>query len=63
MLKISQQLVRLVNRGEARGTFIFASGFGDLAITQAGDFLQHKVAVLYELEEIVRLLERPQSRP
>jgi restriction endonuclease Mrr len=57
--EISQHLVRLMSRSEARGLLISASGFGEAAITQARDFLQHKVVVLCELEEIVRLLERP----
>jgi restriction system protein len=59
--EISQHLVRLMSRSEARGILISASGFSEAAIVQARDFLQHKVAVLCELEEIVRLLERPEK--
>lgn len=58
--EISQHLVRLMSRSEARGIFISQSRFGDPAVAQAKDFLQHKVSVLCELEEIVRLLERPE---
>jgi hypothetical protein len=59
--EISQHLVRLMSRSEARGIFISASGFSEPAIAQSRDFLQHKVSVLCELEEIVRLLERPEK--
>jgi hypothetical protein len=59
--EISQHLVRLMSRSEARGIFISASAFGDAAVAQTKDFLQHKVCVLCELEEIVRLLERPEK--
>jgi hypothetical protein len=38
-----------------------ASGFGDPAVTRTKEFLQHKVCVLCELEEIVRLLKRPEK--
>ena len=56
--EISQHLVRLMSRSEARGIFISASAFGDPAVAQTKDFLQHKVCVLCELEELVRLLAR-----
>jgi hypothetical protein len=59
--EISPHLVRLMARSEARGIFISASGFGDPTVAQTKEFLQHKVCVLCELEEIVRLLERPEK--
>jgi restriction endonuclease Mrr len=59
--EISQHLVRLMSRSEARGIFISASAFSDPAVAQAKEFLQHKVSVLCDLEEIVRLLERPEK--
>ena len=55
--EISEQVVRLINRAEARGIFISASEYTKPAVTVARDFLQHKVLVLVTLEEVVRLLE------
>lgn len=57
--EISQHLVRLMSRSEARGIFISASEFGGPAVAQSKEFLAHKVSVLCELEEIVRLLDVP----
>jgi restriction endonuclease Mrr len=59
--EIAQHLVRLMSRSEARGIFISASGFGQPAVAQCKDALQHKVSVLCELEEIVYLLEKPEA--
>jgi restriction system protein len=58
---ISQHLVRLMSRSEARGIFISASEFGAPAIAQSKEFLAHKVSVLCELEEVVCLLEAPDA--
>lgn len=55
--EVSQHLVRLMSRSEARGIFISASEFSAPAIAQSKEFLAHKVSVLCELEELVRLLE------
>jgi restriction system protein len=56
--EISEHLVRLFSRAEARGIFISASGYTDPAIQTSREFLQHKVIVLASLQEIVRLLEQ-----
>jgi uncharacterized 2Fe-2S/4Fe-4S cluster protein (DUF4445 family) len=50
-----------MSRSEARGIFISASEFGPAAVAQCRDILAHKVSVLCELEEIVRLLERSET--
>lgn len=55
--EVSQHLVRLMSRAEARGIFISASEYTEPAITTARDMLQHKVVVLANLQELVRLLE------
>ena len=55
--EISQHLVRLMGRAEARGVFISASDYTEAAVRMCKDFLQHKVVALVHLEEIVRLLE------
>jgi hypothetical protein len=57
--EMGQHSVRLMSRSEARGLFISASGFGEPAIAQCKELLQHKVCILCELEEIVFLLEEP----
>jgi restriction system protein len=56
--EISQHLVRLMSRAEARGIFISASEYTDPAILTAREFLQHKIVVLANLRELVRLLEQ-----
>jgi restriction system protein len=56
--EISEHLVRLISRAEARGIFISASGYTEPAIQTAREFLQHKVVILADLQEIVRLLEQ-----
>lgn len=55
--KVSQHLVRLMSRAEARGIFFSASEYTKAAIVTARDILNHKVVVLATLDEIVRLLE------
>jgi hypothetical protein len=56
--EISQHLVRLMSRAEARGLFISASDYTEPAVRTCRDFLQHKTIVLMHLQEIVQLLER-----
>ncbi|MHB1493941.1 MAG: restriction endonuclease [Acidithiobacillus sp.] len=56
--EISEHLVRLFSRAEARGIFISATEYTEPAISVAREFLQHKVLVLVTLQEIVRLLEQ-----
>ena len=55
--KVSQHLVRLMSRAEARGMFFSVSEYTKPAIAAARDCLQHKVVVLATLDEIVRVLE------
>lgn len=56
--EISEHLVRLISRAEARGIFIAANDFTDPAIHTSREFLQHKIIILVSLQEIVRLLEQ-----
>jgi len=55
---VSQHLVRIFNRGHARGIFISASDYTEPAINTCKESLQKAVVVLCKLEEIVRLLEQ-----
>lgn len=55
--KISQHLVRLMGRAEARGIFFSASEYTKAAVAAARECLQHKVVVLATLDEVVRVLE------
>ncbi len=55
--EVSEHLVRLIGRAEARGLFISASDYTDPAITVAREFLQHKLIALAHLDEFVRLLD------
>lgn len=55
--EISEHLVRLMSRAEARGLFISASDFSEPAIHTCRDFLQHKIIALCHLQEIVLALE------
>ncbi len=61
--EISQHLVRLMGRAEARGLFISASEYTDPAISQSREFLQQKVMVLSNLKEIVQILEQRANLP
>jgi hypothetical protein len=61
--EISQHLVRLIGRAEARGLFISASDFTDPAVHTSREFLQHKVIALCHLQEIVFLLEHQHDLP
>jgi len=55
---VSQHLVRVFNRGHARGIFISNSNYTDAAIISCKESLQRTVVVLCKLEEIVLLLEQ-----
>ena len=58
---IAPHFVRVFSRDAARGIFISASGFGPPAVKQSTDALGKMVSVLCELEELVRLLEKPDA--
>jgi hypothetical protein len=55
--EISEHLVRLMGRAEARGIFISGSDYTAPAISVCRDFLQQKVLALTTLHELVRVLE------
>lgn len=55
---VSQHLIRVYQRGQARGIIISESGYTDPAITTCKDALNDIVVVLCKLEEIVMLLEQ-----
>lgn len=59
--EVSQHLVRVFNRGAARGVLISQSGYTDPAITICRESLTKSVFVLASVEEIVLLLERDDS--
>ena len=61
--EISEHLVRLISRAEARGLFISASDFTAPAVHTCREFLQHKVIALCHLQEIVLLLEHQHALP
>ena len=56
--KLSQHLVRIYGRHDARGLFIASEGFADSAITQCREALSQKTIALISLHEVVRMLER-----
>jgi len=56
--EVSQHLVRIHSRGQARGIIISESGYTGPAITTCKDALRDTVIVLCKLEEIVMLLEQ-----
>jgi restriction system protein len=56
--EISEHLVRLISRAEARGLIISASDYTDPAIHTCREFLQHKIVALCHLQELVILLEK-----
>lgn len=58
---VAQHLVRVFNRGQARGIFISTSGYTEPAVTTCRDSLNRVVIVLCELQEIVTLLEREED--
>jgi restriction system protein len=55
--EVSEHLVRVFNRGHARGIFISATGYTDAGIQCCRESLHRAPFVLCELEEIVRALE------
>lgn len=59
--QISEHLVRLIGRPEARGLFISASDYTDPAIHTAREFLRHKVVALCHLQEIISVLEQQED--
>ena len=56
--ELSEHLVRLMGRDQARGLYISASEFTRPAIQTSREFLQHKVVVLCNLRELVHVLEQ-----
>ncbi len=56
--KISQHLVRLFSRSDARGLFIASDGYTASSIVQCREALAQRNISLITLHEIVRLLER-----
>lgn len=55
--EISEHLVRVFSRGDARGIFISASDYTEPAIATCKDALHHMVVVLCRLKEFIDLLE------
>jgi restriction system protein len=55
--EVNSHLSRLMTRAEARGLFISASGFTPAAIESVRSFLAHRLCILCELEEIVKILD------
>ena len=58
---VSEHLVRLMSRAQAHGLLISANGFSHPAVSTCREFLQQKVIVLCDLQEIVMVLERCQD--
>lgn len=58
---VSQHLVGVYHRGQARGIFISASGYTQPAIDTCREALYKSVFVLCNLQEIVLLLEREEN--
>ncbi|PYT51183.1 MAG: restriction endonuclease [Acidobacteria bacterium] len=56
--EVSQHLVRVFNRGQARGIFISASGYTPAAVQTCKESLARAVFLLCELKEFVFLLEQ-----
>ena len=61
--QVSEHLVRLMGRDQARGLFISASDFTDPAIHTSREFLQHKLVALCHLQELVFVLDREHDLP
>jgi restriction system protein len=61
--EVAQHLVRVFNRGHARGMFISASGFTPAAVNMCRDSLSKATVVLCDLAELVLLLEGEQELP
>lgn len=56
--KLSQHLVRIYGRPDARGLFIASDGYAATAIAQCREALSQKTIALISLQEIVHLLEK-----
>lgn len=56
--EVSEHLVRAIFREGSRAILVSASGYSGPVVEVCRDFLQQRVVVLAELEEIVTLLER-----
>ncbi len=61
--EVAQHLVRVFNRGHARGIFLSASDFTDAAVHMCRESLSKATVVLCHMEEIVRLLEMEGDLP
>jgi restriction system protein len=55
---VAQHLVRVFNRGHARGIFVSASGYTPAAVLSCKESLSRAVFVLCTLEEFVMLMEQ-----
>ncbi len=55
--EMSQHLVRIYHRGQARGIFISANGYTQPAIKICQEALQKTVVALCDMEEIIKILE------
>jgi restriction system protein len=55
---VAQHLVRVFNRGHARGIFISASGYTPAAIAPCKESLTRAVFVLCALQEFVLVIEQ-----
>lgn len=58
---VSQHMVRVYHRGQSRGIFISSSGYTEPAISTCRDGLQNSVFILFELQELVLMLEKNES--
>lgn len=56
--EVSEHLVRVFGRGQARGILFSASGYTEPAVTVCRESLSQAVVVLCKVEEIVKLLEQ-----
>lgn len=54
---VAQHLVRVFNRGQARGIFIAHPGYTDAAVLSCKESLQRAVFVLADLEELFRAVD------
>lgn len=58
---ISQHMMRIFERSDARGIFISASGYTDAAIIHIKKVLNLKIVTLFTLKELILLLEGEKS--
>jgi hypothetical protein len=61
--EVAQHLVRVFNRGQARGIFIAHPGYTDAAILTCKESLQRAVFVLADLEELSRVADLAKDLP